>query len=70
MNGKAADMAMSKRDETHNDPSRDKKAEDAAQTIAVQDADDVFADRGAVDVSSPHGDDAAENRVATSLDDE
>lgn len=49
---------------------RDAQSEELARDIPPEQSDDLFTDRGAVNVSSPKGDDAGENKVATSLDDE
>jgi hypothetical protein len=49
---------------------RDATSEELAREVPAEQSDDLFTDRGAQDVSSPKGDDAAENRVATSLDNE
>lgn len=49
---------------------RDKTSEDLASVVPPEQSDDLFTDRSAVNVDSPAGDDAAENKIATSLDNE
>lgn len=49
---------------------RDRKSEDLSKDVSAELSDDLFTDRGAVNVSSPEGDEDAENKVATSLDNE
>lgn len=49
---------------------RDKKSEELAKEVPPEQSDDLFTDRGALNVSSPNGDAMGEDKVATSLDDE
>lgn len=49
---------------------RDATSEELAKEVPPEQSDDLFTDRGAVDVSSPEGDSKGANKVATSLDDE
>ena len=48
-----------------------KRGDEQSTSIArSQESDDVNENRGIGNIPSPEGDDAAENKVATSLDDE
>ena len=51
---------------------RDATSEQLAKDVPPEQSDDLFTDRGAIDVSTPkpEGNDNPENKVATSLDDE
>ena len=49
---------------------RDRQSEELAKEVPPEQSDDLFTDRGAVNVSSPKGDEDGQNKVATSLDDE
>ena len=61
---------MDKKQPAQNAPDRDPKSEELAREVPPEQSDDLFADRGAQDVSSPFGDSAGENKVATSIDNE
>lgn len=56
----------------YNEADRDATSERLAKEVPAEQSDDLFTDRGAVEVSSPgpSGNDIPENKVATSLDDE
>ena len=49
---------------------RDTTSEELAKDVPPEQSDDLFTDRGAVNVSSPKGDATGENKLANSLDDE
>ncbi len=61
-----------KQDNTPSEADRDAKSENLAKEIPTEQSDDLFTDRGSINVSSPEpsGNDNPENKVATSLDDE
>jgi len=49
---------------------RDRPSEELAKEVPPEQSDDLFTDRGAINVSSPKGVEDGQNKVATSLDDE
>lgn len=49
---------------------RDATSEELAKEVPPEQSDDLFTDRGAINVSSPKGDGDGENKVATSMDNE
>lgn len=61
---------MDPKERPYTPPDRDRTSEELAREVPPKQSDDLFTDRGAQDVSSPTDDNAGENRVATSLDNE
>ena len=62
---------MSDKNEKHiKSADRDRTSEELAKEVPPEQSDDLFTDRGAVEVSSPHDGYNGDNKVPTSLDGE